>query len=386
MTTLVTNLNLSVMFKRFFRSIFGCLPGFLAAAMLATACYDDSELRGSIDDLKSQLSQLQSLVSSLQNDDAVTSVTPNADGSFTITFKKSGPITIRNGKDGETGAPGRDGSFVEVIKEGDTYVFVFSDGTRIVLPRYSERRVLTFEDSDYRGSAGSKAYWTALVDDPQYGGPLLYNPEGYSWFDENNTFLSATVLPQDFEAFTYGFSSGGIAVSNYASGDLSKSSYLRQLERFDPGLKGESRSGSGHNGSDNFAVVFDAGYGNPATLVMQDGEARVIESLYVSNICYTLNSLINGDVYADPMVQDGFFKITATGYVGEDVTGTADFYLAKSALSFVTEWTEWSLESLGAVDKVVFTLSGSADLYGDWGLNVPAYFAIDDITVRVYPE
>jgi hypothetical protein len=38
------------------------------------------------------------------------------------------------------------------------------------------------------------------------------------------------------------------------------------------------------------------------------------------------------------------------------------------------------------VDKIVFTLSGSADLYGPYGLNAPAYFALDDITVRIYPE
>ena len=369
------------MFKPSLRGICGCLLGLCMAGMLATACYDDTELRTSIDELKSQLEQMQALVSSLQNDDAVTGITSNEDGSYTITFKKSGPITIRNGKDSAS-----DNAIVRIEKNDDSYTFIFADGTAVTLPRYSELRVLTFEDADYKGSVQSASYWTSLVDEPQYGGPQLYSPDGYFWYDENNTFLSAKVLPQDFDAYTYGYSSGGIAISNYASGMLEGASYLRQLERFDPALKADSRKGSGHNGSDNFAVVFDAGFGYPAELVMQDGTARVVESIYVSNICYTLNALINGDLYAAPMVQDGFFKVTATGYVGEEMTGTSDFYLASSSISYITSWTEWPLSRLGAVEKIVFTISGSADLYGEWGLNIPAYFAIDDIAVRVYPD
>jgi len=37
---------------------------------------------------------------------------------------------------------------------------------------------------------------------------------------------------------------------------------------------------------------------------------------------------------------------------------------------------------LGEVVSVGFNLVGSADLYGDWGLNAPAYFAYDDVAVR----
>ena len=99
--------------KNYFRRVFGLALAILMAGSLAVSCYDDSELRASIDDLKTQLSQLQTLVSTLQNDDAVTGVTQNADGSYTINFKKSGAVTIRNGKDGKDGKdgdPGKDGN------------------------------------------------------------------------------------------------------------------------------------------------------------------------------------------------------------------------------------------------------------------------------------
>ena len=50
--------------------------------------------------------------------------------------------------------------------------------------------------------------------------------------------------------------------------------------------------------------------------------------------------------------------------------------------SVVTTWQKWDLLVLGEVVSIAFNLVGSADLYGDWGLNAPAYFAYDDITVR----
>lgn len=387
---MVTKSNSKDMFKTNFRRVLGLVLSIFVAGSLAVSCYDDSELRASIENLQTQLGQLQTLVSSLQNDDAVTGVTQNSDGSYTITFKKSGAVTIRNGKDGkngengENGENGKDGSIVTVVKGEDTYTFTFSDGTTVVLPRYSEVRVLTFEDTDYKGSLETTSYWTNLIDTPEYGGELLYGKDRYIWYDENNTTLYSFSLAQDFEAFTYGFSSGGIAVSNYGTGDFNGVGYDRQLEVYVPGAEKLIRKSAGNGGSDNFAVAYVTGF-NPAAISMKDGVARTILSASVTNVAYTLNSLVNGDDYAAKMASNGFYRVTATGYVGEEAVGTASKYLASGTI-FNVEWSEWDLSKLGAVDKVVFTIDGSSELYGDWGLNTPSYFAIDDIAVRVYPD
>lgn len=369
--------------KQLFRRVFGLLTILFVAGSLAVGCYDDSELRSSINDLRTQLSQLQTLVSSLQNDDAVIGVTQNADGSFIIKFKKSGDVTIRNGKDGNDG---KDGSIVSVTKGEATYVFTFSDGTTVILPRYSETRVLTFEDADYKGPANIAQYWTSLIDESQSGGSILYG-NGCAWNDENNTFLAGSVLPYDPETWSGGFSGGGIAISNYGNGMVTGADYMRQLEVFNAALDGAGRNGNGNNGSQNFAIIYDAGAwaSNAAALSMADGIARTIESVYVNNTCYTLNVLKNGNDFAAKMADNGFFKVTATGYAGGEVVGTSEFYLAKN-LSFVSEWTKWDLSGLGAVDKVVFSLSGSAEQYGEWGINTPTYLAIDDVAVRYYPD
>ena len=79
--------------------------------------YDDSELRGNIENLDSRITaleewqksvntdirSLQSLVEALEDKDYVTAVKPLEDGTgYVISFLKSGNVTIKNGEDGTT--------------------------------------------------------------------------------------------------------------------------------------------------------------------------------------------------------------------------------------------------------------------------------------------
>lgn len=124
-------------------------------------------------------------------------------------------------------------------------------------------RVLTFEDADYKGGANfaGGSDWTSLIDDPQYGGPLLYGSSGagfnteseaYKWTDENNTMLSH-VFPYNYNAYCYW--GGGHAISNYGTGDIADyGGFETQLTVYKKGVSGLTRTGAGHNGSDNFAV------------------------------------------------------------------------------------------------------------------------------------
>lgn len=109
-------------------------------AVLCCACgkeYDDSELVGRVTDLEGRvlkieqlcqqmntnISSLQTIVSALQNNDYVTGVTPVVENGktvgYTISFTKSPAITVYHGKDGTDGKDGQDGadgkSYVPVI-------------------------------------------------------------------------------------------------------------------------------------------------------------------------------------------------------------------------------------------------------------------------------
>ena len=277
---------------------------------------------------------------------------------------------------------------------------VFAEETT---PDY-ELRVLTFEDADYKGGTNfaGGTDWSSLIDEPQFGGTLLYGEgggvssieEAYKWTDTNNTWLS-NVLSQGYGSWCYW--SGGHAVSNYVSGDISDyGGSTAQLTVYKKGVSGLSRIGGGHNGSDNFAVHYgyadNSGYslGEDAlpTLTFADGNMYVIDHMYVNNICYALNCYIDGNGLTAKIGPDDWVKLIATGYnTNGTKTGEASFYLCNGPDNIVTDWTKWDLTSLGKVAKVTFNVTGSSD--NGYGFSQPAYFAYDDVAVQVgdgWPE
>ena len=107
----------------------------IAAMMTFTGCYDDSDLQTRMDQAEADIAELQQLVKdintnisglvtvvdALKNSDQITSVTPLSDGSgYTITFSKSGTITIYNGKNGVDGTNGTNGANGENGADGHT--------------------------------------------------------------------------------------------------------------------------------------------------------------------------------------------------------------------------------------------------------------------------
>ena len=249
-----------------------------------------------------------------------------------------------------------------------------------------ELRVLTFEDE------GNENYWSDLIAEDQYSDQMLYGgtakeSEAYKWYDEGNTELSH-ILP--FNYGTYNYWGGGHAISDYSSTDFETyGGYMYQLtvfqdEEFEEGVM--LREGGGNNGSDNFAVHFgykdDSGVNgteNLPKLSFADGKARVIDHMYVNTTTYFLNCCLLGNGFTEPLGENDWVKIIATGYNGNQETSTAEFCLADSEV-FITEWTKWDLSGLGAVTSVEFNMAGSSD--NGYGFSQPAYFAYDDVAVR----
>ena len=121
----------------------------LLAAVMVFGCskYDDTELRNDVSDLQSrveklekwcettntQISALQGIVTALEAKDYVTGVSPITEGSetvgYTITFSKSGAVTIKNGTNGKDGLSGEspiigvakhtDGLYYWTVKTGE---------------------------------------------------------------------------------------------------------------------------------------------------------------------------------------------------------------------------------------------------------------------------
>ncbi len=206
------------------------------------------------------------------------------------------------------------------------------------------------------------AYWDALIDDPQYGGGLLYgsNANDYEWTDEETSLHGGLTL-----AFggTQGFSEGGSAISNYIDADIQgHNTYFYQL------AVPES------NGSDNFVVVFC-----DATLTFADGIARQVKSMDITPTTYLLGVELYGDGYAKALTEEGdYLTLTITTDNGDSM----DIDLARDG-EIMEGWNTIDLSSLGEVKSLSFTMTGSdgSEWDGVFYLNSPLYFAFDNVVV-----
>ena len=251
------------------------------------------------------------------------------------------------------------------------------DLSKVELYEKYELRTLTFEDADYVGSEGS-TYWSDFIPTSgQYGS----GHGSYTWYDEGNTELLFYPVMGDF-----GYYGGHAGISNYVGTDWeNEGNYMHDLQAYNV-----TGGHSGENFNTHFGYVDDSGYGMNNTMPsfeFGDEVARVIDHMWVTNTTYAYNQSQGAGFGSTYVLSDeSTFKIVAYGYdsLDEDavpVTST-EFYLLEKGKKFVTEWTKWDLSSLGKVVKVAFNLVGSDDMYGDYGLAVPGYFAYDDVTVR----
>jgi hypothetical protein len=144
-------------------------------------------------------------------------------------------------------------------------------------------------------------------------------------------------------------------------------------------------AGTGQGGSANYAVGYRWAW--PPTVTLND--VGVVDGLYVTNNNYAYYSMRDGDAFAKEFGgasgdDEDWFLLTI---IGRDAAGQATepiaFYLADYRFAdnsqdyIVNTWQYVDLSSLGPVKTLEFTLS-SSDV-GSWGMNTPAYFAIDSV-------
>ena len=178
----------------------------IAAMMTFTGCYDDTDLVNRMDQAEADIAELQQLVKdintnisslvtvvdALKNSDQITSVTPLSDGSgYTITFSKSGTITIYNGKNGVDGTNGTNGSNGQNGIDGHTPV--------ISVKLDTDGQYYWTVDGEYLTDAdGKKIPATAHIATPQIrinegNFEISYN-EGMTWEVIGNAGASDDVV------------------------------------------------------------------------------------------------------------------------------------------------------------------------------------------------
>ena len=151
-------------------------------------------------------------------------------------------------------------------------------------------------------------------------------------------------------------------------------------------------AGGGAGGSATYAIAFTGS----GTSAIAFGSDVLLSDAFVTNTTYAALSMQNGDAFAKkfggPSGDDpDWFKLTITGLDGFGVAiGSVEFYLADfrfadNGLDYILDsWTSLDLSGLGSVRGLDFALSSSDN--GGFGMNTPAYFALDDLSYTVVPE
>ncbi len=160
--------------------------------------------------------------------------------------------------------------------------------------------------------------------------------------------------------------------------------YSRKIDNVTSGYTNQysAITGSGYNGSENYAV----GNGIPG---VKFNQATYVSSIQITNSTYAHNSMRDGDMFAKKFGGDtgddpDYFLLSIKGYNAGTYTDSVNFYLADFTDSdnandyIVDTWQAVDLLSLGMVDSLSFSLT-STDV-GNWGMNTPAYFCMDEIT------
>jgi hypothetical protein len=179
--------------------------------------------------------------------------------------------------------------------------------------------------------------------------------------------------------------------AEYSSWDGFASSTMTDTATAGVGNQYSAIAGGGAGGSEAYGVAYQSAFSSigPPTLEIEGAgdEGVELSGVWVTNTTYTYLAMRDGDAYSKQFGGEAgddpdFFLLSITGLApGGGETGPVELYLADYRADdpsddvLVDDWTWLDLSALGPVTGLRFELS-SSDM-GEYGMNTPAYFAID---------
>ena len=188
----------------------------------------------------------------------------------------------------------------------------------------------------------------------------------------------------------------GFAVSNHT--DTSNPGFGNQFSSF---------AGSGASGSSQYAIA--SGYQNASVFDPTDtAQLRSLptillpagfmpQSTWITNTTYTALSMLTGDNFAKQFggvtgSEEDWLRLNVYGIDANDLvlSRTVELYLADYRFAdssddyILNQWTQLDLTPLAGATSLHFNLASSDN--GPWGMNTPAYFAMDNLSMTAVPE
>jgi hypothetical protein len=203
----------------------------------------------------------------------------------------------------------------------------------------------------------------------------LENESYWNGSNGSGNFTSGSMLFKNQYNADY-FSWSGFAYSNIT--DNSTPGYENQYSAF---------AGKGALSSANYAIGYNYG---PDTIVLSSLSEML--GLYITNSTYAVLSMRDGDAYSKKFGgvtgnDEDWFKLKITGWNESQIeVGTIEFYLADYRFAdnakdyIIKDWQWVDLSSLTNTSYLTFELSSTDN--GDWGMNTPAFFCLDEITIK----
>lgn len=232
----------------------------------------------------------------------------------------------------------------------------------------------TIKTSDVGDWGSNTALYFAL------DGLKISRPEVVAGF-EDITLAKADTVWQGADAPVLGWNNWTSGTYNfqtyydngYGSDYYSAFTVSNQTANTFEGLQDAYHSASGGAYEGNNFVVWNMNYYGSDTLSF---EPQVVPGFWVNNTAYAVNSMVNGDGFAKAFGHNDWFRLTINGYLnGDGIDTQVEVDLAKDG-KYINQWTYVDLTQFGPMDAITFTMS-SSDM-GDWGMNTPAYFAMDN--------
>lgn len=153
--------------------------------------------------------------------------------------------------------------------------------------------------------------------------------------------------------------------------------------------------GSGAGGSANYGIGYYVTYEDSTHLKLGSLTDLAGKGAFITNTTYAALDMLNGSGFSKKFggvdgTDADWFKLTISSFSAGIPTGNAiDFYLADFRFTdnaqdyILNEWTLVDFSELGTADELRFSLSSSDN--GDFGMNTPSFFAIDNVLTAV-PE
>lgn len=230
------------------------------------------------------------------------------------------------------------------------------------------------------------------ADTGPYANVLGRTPDGFGGEDIESTFsadgASFRNVFNDPGGYWSGFAVSQRGLDQWSSGPSGGFLPLEYTDDNDT----VSLSGDGAFGSQTWAVAFGAGVDDSFSSVMEAPDGTFFESLHVNNTRTTDHVIRNGNDFTnafgsrnqDELFTVRFFDLStgeASGFVEQIM---ASYDRGTDSLSILDNWTRVDLTQLDRATRIGIDFT-STDI-GTFGINTPAYAAIDSITVTAVPE